>query len=169
MKIASFKIDHTKLKPGIYVSRENYASNSEENKPTVIATTLDIRFLEPNSGTSIDPAALHTIEHLGAVFFRKELGDNNVIYFGPMGCRTGFYLVVSGDVSRSVITYLNYRHLMTSMLNYIINFQGEIPGATEMECGNYKEHNLEEAKKVCETFRRELAVLKSTDSFEYPK
>ncbi len=168
-KLASFEIDHTKLKPGIYVSSENYSSEGIGNKPSVVATTLDIRFLKPNSGSAIKPKALHTIEHLGALFLRNKLGNDEVIYFGPMGCRTGFYLIVRGEVSRSAITYLNFRFLITSMLNYIKDFEGEIPGATIKECGNYKEHDLAEAKKVCEAFRRELYVLKSTDGFEYPR
>ena len=168
-KLASFEIDHTKLTPGIYISRENYSSSGIGDEPLVSSTTLDIRFLKPNSGPAIKPKALHTIEHLGALFLRNKLGDNEVVYFGPMGCRTGFYLIISGKISRSAITYLNYRFLITSMLNYIIKFEGEIPGATIKECGNYKEHDLAEAKKVCEAFRRELSVLKSTDGFEYPR
>ena len=128
-RIASFTIDHLKLEPGIYVSRK------DKNGETVI-TTFDLRITAPNREPVIDMPALHTIEHLGATFLRNSLKKDDVVYFGPMGCRTGCYLLVFGDVSSKEIA-----PLILEMCDFIIDFKGEIPGAKPEECGNYSEQS----------------------------
>lgn len=133
-RIASFQVDHTKLEPGIYVSRHDIAK-------TPIITTFDLRLTRPNNEYPLDQAALHTIEHLGATYLRNSEVKDFVIYFGPMGCRTGFYLVFSDCTSAKEI-----QRLIIKMFEFIRDFRGDIPGATPEECGNYKEHNLLLAK-----------------------
>ena len=134
-KIASFQIDHLRLKPGLYVSRKDTFSGN-------ILTTFDLRFKEPNNEPVIDMPALHTIEHLGATFLRNHgQWGNHVVYFGPMGCRTGFYLILEGDHdSQSMLP------LIREMLAWITAFEGKIPGASPAECGNWQEQNLNMAK-----------------------
>jgi S-ribosylhomocysteine lyase len=134
-KIASFQIDHLRLKPGVYVSRKDRFGGTA-------LTTFDLRFKEPNKEPVIDVPALHTIEHLGATFLRshREWG-NRIVYFGPMGCRTGFYLILEGDRSSEEIL-----PLLREMLDWIDAFEGSIPGAAAAECGNWREQNLDMAK-----------------------
>ncbi|MDR3170055.1 MAG: S-ribosylhomocysteine lyase [Treponema sp.] len=134
-KIASFQIDHLRLKPGVFVSRMDRFG-------TTILTTFDLRFKEPNQEPVIDMPALHTIEHLAATFLRshKDWG-NRVVYFGPMGCRTGFYLILEGEhASPEVLP------LLRELLDWILAFDGPIPGAAPAECGNWQEQNLNMAK-----------------------
>jgi len=133
--IASFTIDHTKLLPGVYVSRTDSIGNET-------LTTFDLRFTRPNIEPAIENAPIHAIEHLGATFLRnnKEWADK-IIYFGPMGCRTGFYLILAGTLeSKDIIELLN------KMCDFIIAFNGPIPGATAEGCGNYQDMNLETAE-----------------------
>ena len=151
-KIASFTIDHLKLEPGIYVSRK------DKNGETVI-TTFDLRITAPNHEPVIDMPALHTIEHLGATFLRNSLKKDDVVYFGPMGCRTGCYLLIFGDVSSKEIA-----PLIIEMCDFIINFTGEIPGAKPEECGNYSEQNLEMAKYYISKYKRDIT---EKQNFEY--
>lgn len=130
-KITSFTIDHIKLQPGIYVSRKDPVGNS-------IITTFDLRMTSPNEEPVMNTAEMHTIEHLAATYLRnhKEFGSK-VIYFGPMGCRTGFYLLLAGDFeSQDIIP------LMTEMFEFIRDFKGEVPGASAKDCGNYLDMNL---------------------------
>ena len=145
-KIASFQIDHLRLKPGVYVSRKDRFGDTA-------LTTFDLRFKEPNKEPVIDMPALHTLEHLGATFLRshKEWGKQ-IVYFGPMGCRTGFYLIVEGDLcSEDILAVLR------EMFHWIQGFTGAIPGAAPAECGNWQEQNLEmarwEAERYAETLR----------------
>jgi S-ribosylhomocysteine lyase len=134
-KIASFQIDHLRLKPGLYVSRKDMAGSS-------VLTTFDLRFKEPNKEPVIDMPALHTIEHLGATFLRNHpQWKEQVVYFGPMGCRTGCYLILNGDLESGVVL-----PLIREMLDWIKTFEGAIPGATPAECGNWSEQNLPMAK-----------------------
>ncbi|MDR1098957.1 MAG: S-ribosylhomocysteine lyase, partial [Treponema sp.] len=121
-KIASFQVDHLRLKPGLYVSRKDRFGDTA-------LTTFDLRFKTPNREPVIDMPALHTIEHLGATFLRshREWGGR-VVYFGPMGCRTGFYLILEGDYSSGEIL-----PLLREMLDWIENFEGPIPGASAAE------------------------------------
>lgn len=127
--IASFKIDHNTLEPGCYVSRIDGD-----------ITTYDLRFVKPNTPPYLENAALHTIEHLFATYARNSKFASNVVYFGPMGCRTGFYLIVRELSSKDTLT------LITETLEKAISHTGEIPGAKPVECGNAAEHDLEGAK-----------------------
>ncbi|MDR2486052.1 MAG: S-ribosylhomocysteine lyase [Treponema sp.] len=134
-KIASFQVDHLRLKPGVYVSRKDRFGDT-------VITTFDLRFKEPNKEPVMDMPALHTLEHLGATFLRshKDWG-NRIVYFGPMGCRTGFYLILEGDRNSEEAL-----PLLREMLEWIRAFQGAIPGAAAAECGNWREQNLEMAQ-----------------------
>jgi S-ribosylhomocysteine lyase len=145
-KIASFQVDHLRLKPGIFVSRLDRFGET-------MLTTFDLRFKEPNKEPVMDVPTIHTIEHLGATFLRshKEWAGKTV-YFGPMGCRTGFYAILEGRHSSEEIL-----PLIREMLNWVLAFEGPIPGASPAECGNWQEQNLDMAK--WET-RRYAAVLK---------
>lgn len=130
-KIASFTIDHIKLQPGVYVSRKDNVGDS-------VITTFDLRMTSPNDEPVMNTAEMHTIEHLAATYLRndKEYKDKTV-YFGPMGCRTGFYLLLAGDYeSRDIVP------LMTAMFEFIRDFKDEIPGASAKDCGNYLDMNL---------------------------
>ena len=130
-KITSFTINHLVLEPGIYVSRvDNYGGSS--------ITTFDLRMTAPNKEPVMNNAEMHTIEHLGATFLRNDPEwSDKVVYFGPMGCRTGFYMLLAGDLtSRDVVD------LVTRMYEFIRDFQGDIPGASARGCGNYLDQNL---------------------------
>lgn len=143
-KIASFQVNHLNLLPGLYVSRK-------DQKDQLIVTTFDLRITTPNVEPVIDSAAIHTIEHLGATFLRNSKQKEDVIYFGPMGCRTGFYLVMFGSKEPTEIY-----QLIIEMCEYIISFEGKIPGATAQECGNYLEQNLPMAQYYIKKYRDEL-------------
>ena len=130
-KITSFTIDHIKLQPGLYVSRKDQVGCQ-------IVTTFDLRLTSPNDEPVMNTAEMHTIEHLAATYLRNEPGwKEKVLYFGPMGCRTGFYLLLAGNYdSRDVLA------LVQSCFSFIGDFQGEIPGASAKDCGNYLDMNL---------------------------
>ena len=130
-KIASFTIDHIKLQPGIYVSRKDQIGQE-------VVTTFDLRMTSPNEEPVMNTAEVHTIEHLGATYLRnKEEIMDKVIYFGPMGCRTGFYLLLAGDyASKDIVA------LVTEMFEFIRDYRGEVPGASPKDCGNYLDMNL---------------------------
>jgi len=155
-KIASFQIDHLRLKPGVYVSRKDKFQN-------LILTTFDLRFKEPNKEPVMDQPALHTIEHLCATFLRSHKDwSPKVVYFGPMGCRTGFYLILEGDYSSSeILTLLN------EMYGWVENFNDTIPGATAEECGNWREQNIDMAKWECRKYAALLQNAKK-ENLEYP-
>lgn len=140
-KITSFTIDHLKLLPGVYVSRKDQVGENT-------LTTFDLRITRPNYEPVIHTAELHAMEHLGATFLRNHpaWGDK-IIYFGPMGCRTGFYLIVAGDVTSSQILPLIKETFM-----FIKNYQGEIPGASAKDCGNYLDLNLPMANYVAKKY-----------------
>ena len=143
-KIASFTINHLKLEKGLYVSRK-------DSNGGCVVTTFDLRMTAPNREPVMDMPALHTIEHLGATFLRNHKRKDEVLYFGPMGCRTGCYLLTFGDLSsRDVYP------LVVEMCDFILDFQGEIPGAKPEECGNYSEQNLSMAKYYIAKYREEL-------------
>ena len=136
-KIASFTVNHLKLEPGIYVSRKDQFENT-------ILTTFDIRLTTPNKEPVLNTAEIHTIEHLGATFLRNHpIWKDRIVYFGPMGCRTGFYLIVFGEYSSSDIY-----PLVNEMFAFIADFEGNVPGAKADECGNYLDQNLEMAKWI---------------------
>lgn len=132
--IASFTINHLLLEPGIYVSRKDKIGEE-------VVTTFDLRLTTPNKEPVMSTAEVHTIEHLGATFLRNHRIKDKVIYFGPMGCRTGFYMILHGDYeSKDVVD------LVQEMCEWIISFEGDIPGASSIECGNYSDQNLNMAK-----------------------
>ena len=130
-KIASFTVDHIKLLPGLYVSRKD-----KVGAETV--TTFDLRLTKPNEEPVMNTAEVHTIEHLGATYLRNEpTWKDKVLYFGPMGCRTGFYLLLAGDYSsREVLP------LVTECFRFIRDYRGAVPGASPKDCGNYLDMNL---------------------------
>ncbi len=134
-KIASFTVDHIKLQPGLYVSRKDTVGNET-------VTTFDLRLTSPNDEPVMNTAEIHTIEHLCATYLRNEPAwKDKILYFGPMGCRTGFYLLVAGDfVSKDVLP------LLTACFRFVSAFCGEIPGASAKDCGNYLDMNLPMAK-----------------------
>ena len=143
-KIESFRINHLNLFSGLYVSRK-------DKRDGVTVTTFDLRITAPNREPVIDMPALHTIEHLGATFLRSGDSKDSIVYFGPMGCRTGCYLVVFGDLCSEDIF-----PLVCDMCDFIINYEGDIPGATPAECGNYSEQNLNMAKYYIKKYRESL-------------
>ena len=130
-KITSFTIDHLRLQPGLYVSRKDHVGEQ-------IVTTFDLRLTKPNDEPVMNTAEVHTIEHLAATYLRNEPNwKDRVLYFGPMGCRTGFYLLLTGDLtSRQVLP------LVTDCFRFIRDYRGEIPGASPRDCGNYLDMNL---------------------------
>lgn len=130
-KITSFTIDHLQLEPGVYVSRKDHVG-------TETITTFDLRMTAPNKEPVMNTAEMHAIEHLAATYLRNhEVWGDKVIYFGPMGCRTGFYLLLAGDLeSKEIIP------LLTSLFEFVRDFKGEIPGASAKDCGNYLDMNL---------------------------
>ena len=145
-KIASFTIDHTKLLRGIYVSRKDYLAGGD------VVTTFDIRMKLPNREPAISQSALHTIEHLAATFLRNHpVWGDKVVYWGPMGCCTGNYLLLQGDLESHDIV-----PLMQEMFSFIANFDEDIPGASAAECGNYMLNNLPMAKWEARKFLVEV-------------
>ena len=141
-KIASFTIDHTRLQRGIYVSRKDSIGGET-------ATTIDIRVRRPNVEPAMGPRASHTVEHLGATYLRNLEGwSDRVIYFGPMGCLTGFYLIVSGDFSPETPAYDELVAAVVGMFRHIAGYEGEVPGARPEECGNCTFHDLKAAKAL---------------------
>lgn len=144
-KIASFTVDHIKLQPGIYVSRKDTVGSE-------IITTFDLRMTSPNEEPVMNTAEVHTIEHLGATFMRNHATyKDKTIYFGPMGCRTGFYLLLAGDYSSKDIV-----PLMIEMYEFIRDFEGEVPGASPKDCGNYLDMNLNMAKYLAKKYLDEV-------------
>ena len=144
-KIASFTIDHIKLQPGIYVSRRDTIGAEA-------ITTFDLRMTSPNEEPVMNTAEVHTIEHLGATFLRNHpVYKEKTIYFGPMGCRTGFYLLLAGDLSsRDIVP------LMVEMFEFIRDFKDEVPGASPRDCGNYLDMNLPMANYLAKKFYEEV-------------
>ena len=130
-KIASFTVDHLRLLPGVYVSRKDHAGSE-------VLTTFDIRMTRPNFEPVMNTAEIHAIEHLGATFLRNHKDfASKTIYFGPMGCRTGFYMLLAGDyTSKDVVG------LVTELFEFVRDFKGEVPGAAAKDCGNYLDMNL---------------------------
>ena len=159
-KIESFKVDHELLKRGLYVSRKDYDNDSNK----VIATTFDIRMKEPNREPVINVAEMHTIEHLGATFLRNHsVYKNQTIYFGPMGCRTGFYVIFKGDLdSKDIIS------AMKEMFLFIAGYEGDIPGADAKSCGNYLNQNLSMAKYEARKFYNEILIDIKEENLIYP-
>ena len=148
-RIASFSVNHLLLEPGVYVSRQD-----QDPATGAVVTTFDLRLTSPNDEPVMNTAECHTIEHLGATFLRNHAEwSSRVVYFGPMGCRTGFYLVVFGEVTSEEIL-----PLVRELFEFVRYFEGEIPGAAPEECGNYLDQNLPMAKWLAERYlTRDLA------------
>ncbi len=138
-RIKSFEVDHTKLDIGMYTSRVDDD-----------VVTYDLRMAVPNSGEYLETPGMHTVEHLMATFLRNSVYEKHIIYFGPMGCRTGFYFLQRGMTDEAAIA------LVKDALDFVAGFEGEIPGTTEAECGNYREHSLPQAKAMVEKLRVRL-------------
>ena len=157
-KITSFTIDHIKLTPGLYVSRKDAAGETP-------ITTFDIRITNPNEEPVLNTAEIHTIEHLAATFLRNhaEYGSKT-LYFGPMGCRTGFYLLLIGDYeSRDILP------LMKEMFAFIASYQDEVPGACAKDCGNYLDMNLPMANYLAKKYLTEVLDHITDDRLVYPE
>lgn len=157
-KIDSFKINHLVLMPGVYVSRRDTTPSGD------VLTTFDVRLTAPNREPACDPAALHTIEHLAATFLRNHpQWRDRIIYWGPMGCLTGCYFIVSGNYESADIL-----PLLVETFRFAAEFEGEIPGATPRDCGNYSFNNLPEAKRIAARF---LQILENPtpDRLAYPE
>ena len=150
-KIESFKINHLTLESGLYVSRRDKMGDC-------VITTFDLRITAPNKEPVIDMPALHTIEHLCATYLRNSNQKDSVVYFGPMGCRTGCYLVMFGD-----LTSADIYDLIIDMCNFVIDFEGDIPGASPIECGNYSEQNLDMAKYYIKKYKTSLVENKNLE------
>lgn len=157
-KIASFMIDHLRMFPGVYVSRKDEVGNS-------IVTTFDLRMTKPNFEPVMNTAEMHAIEHLAATFLRnhKEFGSK-IVYFGPMGCRTGFYLLLNGDFSSKDIV-----PLMIELYTFIRDFEGAIPGQSAMDCGNYLDMNLPMAKYLAKKYLSEVLLKIEDKNLFYPQ
>lgn len=155
-KIASFTVNHLTLLPGIYVSRKDTIGKE-------VITTFDLRMTRPNFEPVMNTAEIHTLEHLGATFLRNHAEyKDRVIYFGPMGCRTGFYLVLAGDYeSRDIIS------LVREMYAFMKDFEGEVPGAAARDCGNYLDMNLGMAKFVAQRYYDEVLCHISEERLVY--
>ena len=156
-KIASFTIDHIRLKRGIYVSRQDSIGND-------VVTTFDIRMKEPNREPALSPCALHTIEHLAATFLRNHpVWADRIVYWGPMGCLTGNYLLLKGNLTSTDIL-----PLITETFSFIANFDGEVPGASARDCGNYLLMNLPEARWEATKYLKEVLECATEENLNYP-
>ena len=155
--IASFQVDHLRLKSGLYVSRKDVVGDE-------VITTFDIRMTRPYQEDVMSTGSIHALEHICATYIRNdELWKDKVIYFGPMGCRTGFYLIVAGDVTTDTI-----RPLIERTFDYASDFEGEIPGATPKECGFCVDMDLAEAKRDA-TLYYNVIIDGKKENFNYPK
>ena len=157
-KIASFTVNHLTLLPGIYVSRKDHIGSE-------VVTTFDLRMTRPNFEPVMNTAEMHTIEHLAATYLRNDAEyKDRVVYFGPMGCRTGFYLLLAGDYeSKDIVT------LITRLFEFIRDFEGEVPGAAARDCGNYLDMNLPMAKWLAEKYVKEVLEGISEERLVYPE
>jgi S-ribosylhomocysteine lyase len=157
-KIASFTINHLELLPGVYVSRKDKIGENT-------VTTFDIRVTRPNFEPVLNNAEIHAIEHLAATFLRnhKDFGEKTV-YFGPMGCRTGFYLILSGDyVSKDIV------NLLIEMFEFISKYDDIIPGASARDCGNYLDMNLPMARYIADKYLKEVLLNANEKNTNYPE
>lgn len=157
-KIASFTVNHIDLLRGIYVSRKDYLGDE-------CVTTFDIRMKEPNREPVINIAEIHTLEHLGATYLRNDPArSDQVVYFGPMGCRTGFYLLMKGDLKSEDVV-----ELIKGLFIFMKDFEGEVPGAAPRDCGNYLDMNLPMAKYEAKKFYDEVLTQLTDANLSYPE
>lgn len=156
-KIPSFTIDHNRLKRGIYVSRKDFVGDN-------VLTTFDVRMKEPNREPALHVGAIHTIEHLAATYLRNNvLWKDRLIYWGPMGCLTGNYCILKGD-----LTSMDILDLMKDTFNFIATYEGEIPGTQPQDCGNYLLHDLPMARLESKKFLTEVLEQITVDNLVYP-
>ena len=156
-RIASFTINHLDLMPGLYVSRR-------DAKGDCVTTTFDLRITAPNREPVVDTPALHTIEHLAATYLRNSEKKDDVIYFGPMGCRTGFYVIFAGDLeSEDIIDVLR------EAADFVLDYEGEIPGYSPRDCGNYLDNNLTLAKIYMKKYKEEVLDNPVPERLHYPQ
>ena len=157
-RIASFQVDHIRLNRGIYVSRIDEINGN-------YLTSFDIRMKLPNREPVINIAELHTMEHLGATFLRNHsVWKEKIVYFGPMGCRTGFYLILKGKLESKDIV-----ELMKELYKFMAEFKGDIPGATAIECGNYLDQNLPMANFEAKKYLEETLENLGEENLNYPE
>ena len=157
-KIASFTIDHLKLQPGVYVSRKDKVGEH-------VITTFDLRMTSPNEEPVMNTAEMHTIEHLAATYLRNhETFGNKISYFGPMGCRPGFYLLINGDLESADIV-----DLLIEMFTFIAEFEGDVPGASAKDCGNYLDMNLPMAKYLAKKYLADVLNNITAEQLVYPE
>jgi S-ribosylhomocysteine lyase len=156
MKVASFTIDHDRLLKGIYVSRKDTIG-----KETV--TTFDVRIKRPNIEPPVEISAIHTLEHLIAVYLRESEWSDSIVYVGPMGCRTGMYIIFKGDLEPKDVL-----EPIRKAFEYVANFEGVVPATTSKECGNYLDHNLTFAKYESKIFLETLNNMKE-ENMVYPQ
>ena len=157
-KIASFTVNHLTLEPGIYVSRKDHFGD-------VTLTTFDLRMTAPNREPVMNTAELHTIEHLGATFLRNDpQWKDRTVYFGPMGCRTGNYVIFEGDLESEDIV-----PVITRMFEFIRDYRGEIPGAAPRDCGNYLDQNLGMANYLAERYLNHTLYGITKEHLVYPE
>ena len=156
-KIASFTVNHIDLLPGIYVSRMDTIGSE-------VLTTYDLRFKRPNLEPVMNTAEIHTIEHIAATFLRNHpVFADETIYFGPMGCRTGFYLTLKGErTSKQIVP------LITELFQFVADFEGEVPGASARDCGNYLDMNLPMAKYEAKKYVENVLLTISDANLNYP-
>ena len=157
-RIASFQVDHVRLNRGLYVSRIDEINGN-------YLTSFDIRMKLPNREPVINIAELHTMEHLGATFLRNHpIWKEQIVYFGPMGCRTGFYLILKGKLESKDIV-----ELMKETFKFMAEFKGDIPGATAIECGNYLDQNLPMANYEAKKYLEETLENLGEENLNYPE
>jgi S-ribosylhomocysteine lyase len=157
-RIASFQVDHIRLNRGLYVSRIDEINGN-------YLTSFDIRMKLPNREPVINIAELHTMEHLGATFLRNHpVWKDKIVYFGPMGCRTGFYLILKGKLESKDIV-----ELMKETFKFMAEFKGDVPGATAIECGNYLDQNLPMANFEAKKYLEETLEKLNEENLNYPK
>lgn len=157
-KIASFTVNHIDLLTGVYVSRRDKVGAE-------VITTFDLRFTRPNEEPPMDTPGIHTIEHLGATFLRNHpVWSEKTIYFGPMGCRTGFYVIFAGDLQSEDIL-----DVLREMAEYVLNYEGEIPGYSPRDCGNYLDNNLTLAKYYMKKYKTEVLDNPVKERLVYPE
>lgn len=157
-KITSFTIDHLKLQPGIYVSRKDPVGDS-------MVTTFDLRMTSPNEEPVMNTAEVHTIEHLGATYLRNHPQyQDKTVYFGPMGCRTGFYLLLAGDYESKDIV-----GLVTALFEFIRDYKDEVPGASPKDCGNYLDMNLGMANYLAKKYLDQVLYQIDDSRLVYPQ
>lgn len=157
-KITSFTVNHILLSRGVFVSRKDSVGSE-------VVTTFDIRMKKPNREPVFNTAEIHTLEHLGATFLRNHgKHAEQIIYFGPMGCRTGFYLIIHGDLSSEDVL-----PLITEMFEFMSTFEGDVPGASDVECGNFLDMNLPMAKYESKKFLDEVIKKIQKENLYYPE